>query len=291
MKYKTISLAVISMISLLSACDANSTDMESFLQQDTIELFNSQSEENTIHSQVLSDGLYFAEANAYSEDGWRNILSFEVINGEIENITFDAVDTKALNYKRALSLDAEDELNQDNPSDLKWHEQIQLLESYIVNINDYSQLSSENILANLEGITIDLEPFIELFNTAVTTGPIELGSYQDGQYFAEIEDIATNTNHTIHLLVKHGYIIAAHWDTLLIDKLVAPDELEKREQYSEQWDQQANLLEQHLIVIQDPMLMTFDQENKTTDINGVTIEVHQFIELAVKALASGPLLD
>ena len=35
----------------------------------------------------------------------------------------------------------------------------------------------------------------------------------------------------------------------------------------------------------------FNEQNKTTDVNGVTIEVHQFIELAIKALASGPLLD
>ena len=39
------------------------------------------------------------------------------------------------------------------------------------------------------------------------------------------------------------------------------------------------------------MQMTFNEQNKTTDVNGVTIEVHQFIELAIKALASGPLLD
>jgi len=54
---------------------------------------------------------------------------------------------------------------------------------------------------------------------------------------------------------------------------------------------QANLLEDYLIKIQDPMQMTFNEENKTTDVNGVTIEVHQFIELAVKALASGPLIN
>ncbi len=49
--------------------------------------------------------------------------------------------------------------------------------------------------------------------------------------------------------------------------------------------------EQHLIQLQDPTQITFNEENKTADISGVTIEVHQFIELATKALAGGPLLD
>ena len=39
------------------------------------------------------------------------------------------------------------------------------------------------------------------------------------------------------------------------------------------------------------MQMTFNEENKTTDINGVTIDVRQFIELATNALANGPVID
>ena len=93
------------------------------------------------------------------------------------------------------------------------------------------------------------------------------------------------------MLIENGYIIAAHWDTVPTNNLKAVNQVLDEEAYSKHWNQQANLLEQHLIEIQDPMQMTFNEQNKTTDVNGVTIEVHQFIELAIKALASGPLLD
>ena len=91
-------------------------------------------------------------------------------------------------------------------------------------------------------------------------------------------------------VIENGYIIAAHWDTLPTNDKNS-DHVTVDDNLSQQEVKQADLLENYLIEIQDPMQMTFNEENKTTDINGVTIEVHQFIELAVKALASGPLLN
>ena len=63
------------------------------------------------------------------------------------------------------------------------------------------------------------------------------------------------------------------------------------QELTEQWKEQSTLLEQYLLEIQDPMQMTFNENNKTNDVNGVTIDVHQFIELATKALANGPSLN
>ena len=94
MKYKTISLTIISMISLLGACDANDTHTEVLLQSDNVKLL----------IQTLNDGHYFAEADTYSTDGWKNIVNFEVVNGQIESITFDAVNEQATTYKRTLSI-------------------------------------------------------------------------------------------------------------------------------------------------------------------------------------------
>ena len=291
MKYKTISLTIISMISLLGACDANDTHTEVLLQSDNVKLLTIESNDLSTPIQTLNDGHYFAEADTYSTDGWKNIVNFEVVNGQIESITFDAVNEQSTTYKRTLSINGEYISDTIDSSDLKWHEQLQLIESYLINDQDYHELLTANTIPTIEGITIDLSPFIELFNTAMTEGPIEIGPYQNGQYFAETEDSNNGMKHTINMLIENGYIIAAHWDTVPTNNLKAANQVLDEEAYSKHWNQQANLLEQHLIEIQDPMQMTFNEQNKTTDVNGVTIEVHQFIELAIKALASGPLLD
>lgn len=287
MKYRTLSLAIISMISLLSACDANNTVSEISLQSDV----SVQSREMTTPTQSLNDGHYFAEEEFFSTTGWKNIVNFEVINGKIENITFDAVNEQATAYKRELSLNGEALLNTDESSELKWHEQIELAETYLINYQEYQDLITEDNLPTIPGISIDLSPFIKLFKTASSLGPLEMGPYQDGQYYAESTDSYNNSKHSINLIVKNGYIIAAHWDTLFTDSSNQTTHTLEDENYAKLWNEQAKLLEQHLLEIQDPMLMSFNEQNKTTDVNGVTIEVHQFIELATKALASGPLLD
>lgn len=291
MKYKTLSLTIISLISLLSACDANDANTEILLQSDNAELLTIESKDLATATQMLNDGHYFAEEDTYSTDGWKNIVSFEIVNGQIESIAFDAVNEQATTYKRTLSINEEYTLDTTHSSDLKWHEQLELIESYLINYQDYDELLIEDNIPTIEGITIDISPFVQLFNTAIASGPIEIGPYQDGKYFAETEDSDNGTKHTINMLIENGYIIAAHWDTTPINNPETSDQMLEDEEYLEQWNQQANLLEQHLIEIQDPMQMTFDEQNKTTDVNGVTIEVHQFIELATKALASGPLLD
>ncbi len=291
MQYRTLSLAIISMISLLSACDANDTVSGISLQSDEENYLSVQSREMIAPTQSLNDGHYFAEEESFSTTGWKNIVNFEVINGKIENITFDAINEQATTYKRELSVNGENLLNTDDSSELKWHEQIELAETYLINYQEYHDLITEDNLPTIPGININLSPFLKLLKTARSLGPLEIGPYQDGLYYAESTDSHNNSKHSINLIIENGYIIAAHWDTLVTDPSNQTTHTLEDEDYAKRWNEQAKLLEQHLLEIQDPMQMSFNEQNKTTDVNGVTIEVHQFIELATKALASGPLLD
>ena len=88
----------------------------------------------------------------------------------------------------------------------------------------------------------------------------------------------------------NGYITAAHWDA--IDEGGQNlKEIENKTEEQLRWEEQANLLENFLISAQDPTTITFNEENQTDTIAGVTIKVDQFIELSIQALASGPTID
>ena len=56
MKYKTISLTIISMISLLGACDANDTHTEVLLQSDNVKLLTIESNDLSTPIILLMDG-------------------------------------------------------------------------------------------------------------------------------------------------------------------------------------------------------------------------------------------
>lgn len=289
MKRKIVSLTITSIITLLCACEVNEVVTETYVQSDHTNPTEIPSQELS-NSQSLADGLYFAIENNYSNDGWKHIVNFEVVNGKIEIITFDAINEHATTHKRDLSINGELDSDLKDTSVLRWHEQLELIENYFLTSQTSDSLLREEEFPTISGVTVDLLPFAQLFNQAITNGPLVLGAYQDGHYYAESEEIEKQLKHTIHLIIENGYIIATHWDTLPTNDKNS-DHVTVDDNLSQQEVKQADLLENYLIEIQDPMQMTFNEENKTTDINGVTIEVHQFIELAVKALASGPLLN
>lgn len=290
MQRNILSLTIGSIITLLCAWEANSVTTEVPLQSSHTNSTEIMSQELDNSDYSLADGVYFAKEDHYSNDGWKHLVNFEIINGKIESITFDAINEQATTYKRDLSMKEELDLDIKDKSSLKWHEQVALIENYCLTSKIDIQLLTEDTLASISGVTLNFRPFIQLLNEAITNGPLKSGPYQDGSYYAETEELETQLKHTIHLIIENGYIIAAHWDVIPIsDKNNGNTTINNTSIQHEV--KQANLLENYLIEIQDPTQMTFNEENKTTDINGVTIEVDQFIELAIKALASGPLLN
>ena len=107
---------------------------------------------------------------------------------------------------------------------------------------------------------MDLNSFTNLMNTALATGPIELGNYRDGHYYAEtlIED--SNLLHTMDLLVQMDILFQLIGIPPLTPKQLHSllKQLNKKN-HPNSGLEQSNLLEQYLIDIQDPMQMTFNE--------------------------------
>ena len=290
MNYKVVSLTIISAFSLLTACSANEVNSkEPLLLSDNnlVQLSDIDAREQLT---VLKDGLYFAEDSTYSEDGWKNTVTLEIKDGIITTIEFNSINETATEDKRTLSQTDEYLMSDADTESLKWHEQIEKLESYIINNQDTSaiQTTEDGKTDTSSGVTISVTTFLQLMNTALADGPIEKGNYQDGHYYAEQETFTDGYKYNINLIVENGYIVEAHWDAIKEDDNLTSGHSTEEIQ---NWNHQAQLLESYLINIQDPTLITYNEDNKTDAISGVTIEVNQFIELVIQALASGPTID
>lgn len=290
MNHKVISLTLISTLSLLTGCYANSIDSsepQMLSENNLISLNNSNNHKELSN---LKDGIYFAEDSSYSDEGWKNIVTLNIQNGLITMIELNSINQNATTDKQTLSQTGEYIIETLDETSLPWHEQIEELENYILNYQDFLniKLTEEEKNNKLPNITIEIQPFLELINNAILAGPIEKGNYQDGHYYSEQENFTNNYKSTINLIVHNGYIIGAHWDFITKEGTSINEEQTNQIQT---WNEQAQLLENYLIEIQDPTLITFNEENKTEAINGVTVEVNPFIQLAIEALAKGPILN
>lgn len=292
MNYKITSITLVSILSLLTACNPNEVSSDSpqlLSDENLVEVANIESREELF---VLEDGLYFAKEADYSADGWKNTVTLQVKDGKITDVRFNAINADATELKRDLSEANLYIMDAEAPDQLKWDEQIKHIETYLIENQSFSSLNVDDTgkTDTISGVSITVSPFINLVQSALNNGVIEKGPYQDGHYYAEQSSFVNGIKYNINMIIENGYIIVAHWDAINEDgsslKKTTP---ETEEQLA--WAEQAKLLEDYLISIQDPTLITYNEENQTDTISGVTIKVDQFIELAIQALASGPTID
>jgi major membrane immunogen (membrane-anchored lipoprotein) len=120
---------------------------------------------------------------------------------------------------------------------------------------------------------------------------------KDGFYFAEQTEFSNSGwKYQAVIEVKGGKIVSANWNA--VNRLGAPDKkthaaagnygMAKVAKQGE-WDVQAQRVEAELIKVQDPAKIALKADGKTDAISGVSVTVKEFIDLAVKALASDPI--
>lgn len=125
----------------------------------------------------------------------------------------------------------------------------------------------------------------------------EQASLKDGNYFTTDEPDDKGWMYMMQLDVKDGKITEVNFDSANVK--TAGDtkkKLSKDGKYgmkaggaSSEWHEQAELLEKALIEKQDPKAITLDAEGKTDAVSGVSIKAGNFVQLAEKALAAGPV--
>jgi major membrane immunogen (membrane-anchored lipoprotein) len=248
-------------------------------------------------SMDLEDGFYFAQQDSFSH-GWKSVVTFEVNNGRIQNVEWDAANVKAGPGKDLLSQRGEYGMVANSGATVSWHEQANRMEQWLERTQNPRQLSvnSEGVTDAVSGVSITVSEFKELALQAAENGPVGRGQYEDGYYRAENPSFSHGWKDVAKLTVMGGRIVAAHWTALAEgggeDKYTASENgnygMVANSGATVHWYEQADKAAQLLLERQDPAAVPVNNDGTTDAVSGVSITVGGFFELAEKALDQGP---
>ncbi len=120
----------------------------------------------TLGKSTLNDGTYHAESEGYS-DGYKEIMSLTVENGRITRVLWDGESENGGKSKRQASIDGEYVMTADG---LMWHEQAQLLEDRLIELQDPSRLffGDDGKTDAVAGVSIKINSFVSLAHDCCT---------------------------------------------------------------------------------------------------------------------------
>ena len=109
---------------------------------------------------ALSDGTYFAQSSGF-DGGYRDNVTVTVENGRITHVLWDGESESGGKSKRQASIDGEYVMTAEG---LMWHEQAQLLESRLIELQDPSKLvfGDDGKTDAVAGVSIRISPFVSL---------------------------------------------------------------------------------------------------------------------------------
>lgn len=250
-----------------------------------------------VGSGMYEDGTYFISDDKYASSGWKEYVSLTVINGYIVGANWSGMNKNGEDKKL---LDAAGKYNmvQYGGAQAEWSEQAAKAEQYLLELQDPSLADynkDDGYTDAISGVSIHVDSFFNLSQAALKAGPVEIGPYTDGGYYAIQDSFSNDWKEYVSLFVENGNIVEAYWSALNedgVDKKV----LDMEGNYNmvayagaqAEWYEQANRVEQHLLKTQDVSAISYnDDEGHTDDISGVSIHVDSFYNLAAEALENG----
>lgn len=255
---------------------------------------NGEEQAATTEGAGYEDGVYFAQAEFSENSGWKDVVVFEVEDGEITMVEWNAAHEQNGPPKDTRSRQGDYGMVENSDATLHWYEQAEATEQWLIENQDIDQLEldDEGRPDAISQATIRVGGFKSLVQEALDTGPVGYGMWEDGTYSAEQEEFSDNGwKATVAITVIGGRIVAVEWDSFNEDEEFKSD-LSREGEYGmvEQtdaiapWHEQANAAEQWLIENQDPSELPLDDEGASDAISGASITVSEFKALAEQAL-------
>ena len=230
---------------------------------------------------------YFAMESRSSHNDWQDFILIEVDAQEyITYIRLDGINPMVSSTRReSARLEWSEGI-----ADSNFYEQIHPFEEALI-----GQPVAELTALLQEGDHDEFEPsnWIALAVIALSTDPIERGPYLEGLYQSMSEESVDGFYYFVNFIVVYGHLIEIQWNAITEDGFLKYDDILMMgigdDSDVRQWRDQAILLEEALIRLQDPMLFTFDEDGYATDIAGVHLQIEPFITLVIQGLAEGPI--
>lgn len=163
---------------------------------------------------TLADGTYYAEEDYY-DGGYKNNLTITVENGRITHVLWDGESESGGKSKRQASLDGEYVMTADG---LMWHEQAQLLEARLIEVQKPSGIAfnDDGKTDAIAGVSIRVSPFVTLARQCCAQAGGEDGyTAVDGVSGATVSSTAvtdavnTAARFTGKFILSGGYAVTA----------------------------------------------------------------------------------
>jgi len=244
------------------------------------------------------DGAYFAIDTEYPSSGWKEYVSLTVVNGRIAAVNWSAVD-KMGHDKKPYDKAGNYNMVKFGGAQAEWNEQATKAEDYLIATQSLDGITYKDEAGHTDdiaGVSIHVSAFYELAKEALASGPVAIGSFTDGTYYASADEFGdSGWKGFVSLLVSNGNIKSAYWSAVDKD---GNDKQEyaaagnygmvKASSIGKEWQEQAAAVEAYLIATQDPSKITYsDAEGHTDDIAGATMHVMEFYTLVDAAFAAG----
>ena len=231
--------------------------------------------------------MHFAIEGRNQHGGWQNFILVEVNEvGIVTDLVLDGVNHLSSATKRELSqLGLYEALE-----GYDFYTEARLIEESLI-----GQSSIHIPLALADSFPSEAGAFnpadwSDLALSAITNSPIEQGPYLNGRYHASAEVAVDGFINFVNFIVVNGHIISVQWNATSEDGLLRHDYvlMTNWDAQTRSWRDQAIILEEELLILQDPMLFTFDEGGYSLTIPAISIEIETFVSFVVQALTAGP---
>ena len=245
-----------------------------------------------------ADGAYFAIDESFGSSGWKEYVSVTVLNGRIASVNWSGVN-KTGDDKKAFDIAGNYNMVKFGKAQAEWYQQAQKAEEYLIAKQDLKAITysdKEGHTDDIAGVSIHVNSLYTLVEKALASGPVSLGPYADGGYYASEEAFSSSGwKGFVSLFVKNGNLVSVNWSGVNEagedKKQFAADGkygMVKASALGKEWHEQASAVEAYLLVTQDPKKISYTDESGHTDaIAGASMHVQDFFTLVEKALASG----
>ncbi len=245
-----------------------------------------------------ADGAYYAIDDAYPSSGWKEYVSLTVLNGRIAAVNWSAVNRTG-DDKKVYDKAGKYNMVQYGKAQAEWYEQAQKAEEYLLknqSLDAVVYTDDDGHTDDIAGVSIHVNSLFDLAKKALDNGPVDLGSFSNGGYYASEEAFGSSGwKGYVSLFVNNGNIVNVYWsgvDKDNRDKQTVAAEggygMVKNSGIGKEWHEQAVAVQNHLLSTQDPKKISYtDESGHTDDIAGATIHVHDFYTLVENALAAG----
>jgi major membrane immunogen (membrane-anchored lipoprotein) len=115
------------------------------------------------------DGSFYASEADFSDSGWKDNASFTVINGFVVSAYWNGESKDGAKDKKTTSIDGEYKMVEFGKAIAEWHEQVQLIEGFIMDAQDIEMITLVDGAKTdaVTGVTIAVNGFVNLAKEAL----------------------------------------------------------------------------------------------------------------------------